>query len=156
MRDYYSENLGDGWFKHFDYGLITFSRYGEEYVPCKECGSLFPEAFADNQDDLCGECWNQKHSCSWCGEEHLEDPNQSKDGPLCDKCYTDHLETENRSLKLSLKLVYDFIGKEAAALEGALAEYLANPSDPHRAGLMMGRTQSEVDTMKIYAERKAV
>ena len=85
MRDCYSENLGDGWVKHFDYGLITYTLHGEEYVPCKECGTMFPEAFADNQDDLCCECWDQKHSCDYCGElsEDLEVIDGEKICPEC-------------------------------------------------------------------------
>ena len=130
MPDCYSENLGDGWVRHHDYGMVTVTRHGEEYVEC-ECGKLFPESEADDRDGLCRDCYEEKRACSYCGEI-FEDGLKKVDGHLyCPTCYTEELERTVALATQSMKAIAEEMGKAHQEAKEFVEQQFSPEASPH-------------------------
>lgn len=65
---------------------------GEEYAPCPECGKMIFASYLD-ENDMCRDCFDQKHSCAYCGYMAEKELPKSRDGyRYCDSCYREQVE----------------------------------------------------------------
>lgn len=129
-------------------GMTLYDHHEEAYHVCRahreeDCEVCFPREYAD--------------TCAGCGLEidDEEHPAKTSKGVMCRSCYVEHLEDENRNLRLGLQLVSSFLVKEAEAIDKALAEFdKADHYDPMNLGAFLGTVIHEVGTMKFYVEQE--